>query len=529
MMHPLDQSIVFDGAWRLLTGQWFFSGFTTPVGFVPIVLQAGVFKLVDVSWTSYCLHAAFFNGLFAVMTYVVMRSVLLPRWFSIIIALASGVVFYPPMGTPYMDQHAFFFLFMGLIAAYSLSSKTNKSGFWIASLVAPIFVLGFLSKHVPTAFALPGVVLLVLLGVSVKDSGKKLLGLFLGALASVAIILWFFPSNILFGPEFKRIVYDLPSAIGDQRMEVMAIEGMGSIRALYLKPFQVLARHNTLNSIVLFLPLITLIIASVMGKLKNMGWKNLQADLSLIILIWSFHLSSSIFLRVTSNQVENAIPYCFLVVGLCVGWFTRSSVPKKLFGSWYPKFQKAFLVALILIGSNVVYDAYAFNNRVNETRMVQDTPSDQIEHTQPMIKGLGLNGLEYGGPYLSANLRPDSLILFLNQNPSDRFFLFGDMNFIYALANRQSISPVLWFHSGLTIPDTSTTEFQDFARYLAHQVSSAKPRFVIFENYKRSTYTHLRFSQLPELNKWFDKHNLGMEKVGGFDVFEMKETSINFE
>ena len=61
---PLDQSIVFDGAWRLLSGQVPFRDFTTPDSLTPILLQVLFFKFLGVNWFAYCLHAAVFNGLF---------------------------------------------------------------------------------------------------------------------------------------------------------------------------------------------------------------------------------------------------------------------------------------------------------------------------------------------------------------------------------------------------------------------------------------------------------------------------------
>jgi hypothetical protein len=70
---PLDQSIVFDGAWRLLCGQVPFRDFGTPAGLAPIALQALLFGAFGVSWFVYCLHAAIFNGLFCVLAFRLLR------------------------------------------------------------------------------------------------------------------------------------------------------------------------------------------------------------------------------------------------------------------------------------------------------------------------------------------------------------------------------------------------------------------------------------------------------------------------
>ncbi len=94
---PLDQSIVFDGAWRLLSGQVPFRDFTTPDGLTPIVLQALFFQALGVTWFAYCLHAAVFNGLFCCLAYGLLRGIGAPRAAALLYGALSGVVFYPSL------------------------------------------------------------------------------------------------------------------------------------------------------------------------------------------------------------------------------------------------------------------------------------------------------------------------------------------------------------------------------------------------------------------------------------------------
>ena len=61
---PLDQSIVFDGGWRLVSGQIPFHDFVAPSGLVPSAIQAAFVSVLGVSWFAYCLHASIVNGLF---------------------------------------------------------------------------------------------------------------------------------------------------------------------------------------------------------------------------------------------------------------------------------------------------------------------------------------------------------------------------------------------------------------------------------------------------------------------------------
>lgn len=39
---PLDQSMIYNGAWRLLSGQTPYVDFWTPYGTIPILVQAGI-------------------------------------------------------------------------------------------------------------------------------------------------------------------------------------------------------------------------------------------------------------------------------------------------------------------------------------------------------------------------------------------------------------------------------------------------------------------------------------------------------
>src|SRR6266849_4089990 len=66
---PLDQGIVFDGAWRMLTGQVPFRDFAAPNSLVPAVMQVPFFRLLGVTWFAFCLHASLINGLFSVVSY----------------------------------------------------------------------------------------------------------------------------------------------------------------------------------------------------------------------------------------------------------------------------------------------------------------------------------------------------------------------------------------------------------------------------------------------------------------------------
>ena len=79
-------------------------------------------------------------------------------------AALSTLYFYPPNGTPFMDQHAFFFSVLMMVAAMAGTVASTRAGEFVAwALVPVLFTLAYLSKQVPTAFAVVCVAVWVVL------------------------------------------------------------------------------------------------------------------------------------------------------------------------------------------------------------------------------------------------------------------------------------------------------------------------------------------------------------------------------
>ena len=125
---PLDQSIVFDGGWRVLSRQVPLRDYHAPNGFVPHALQAVFFAALGVTWFAYRLHAAVVNGLFALLVRRMLEQLGLWRPASFAYAALSALVLYPPFGVPYMDPHAFFFALLAVAVALCGRSAGRGSG-----------------------------------------------------------------------------------------------------------------------------------------------------------------------------------------------------------------------------------------------------------------------------------------------------------------------------------------------------------------------------------------------------------------
>lgn len=523
LMHPLDQSIVFDGAWRLYGGQWFFDDFRTPVGFVPIVFQFGFFSAFGVNWWSYCLHAALLNGLFAVAVFRLLRLFGGGNGLSALMGLLSAVTFYAPMATPYPDQHALLFMMLAVVVAARAFFATGRTAKWLWMLVPVTITCGLLSKQMPAALIIPTIFVLFLLSILRSNQRKSnLLGAGIGTLLALGLVLLLFRPSVILSEAFSQTWFQLPAQLGAERISENNLQGFGWWRGFYLRPFQILSKQNTTLSVIQLLPIVFIpILLSVRKFREKMGgeWSYHVAILSVIL---GLHLSSSFFADVTSNQRENGIPFIPVCIGLVLVWLSREDV-KGFFLQQIPRSElilKAVTAFVLLV---ICWDVYQFDQRVNQTRLVLESEFIKDGSTVEMVGGSGLEGMHFAAAYYPKEMRPDSLILFLKEQPGE-FFLFGDMSLLYGLTGRRSVSPVLWFHEGLTLPKRDSPEFGAFSKELTEAVIGSRPRYVIFDGTGRLTYTHLPWEAFPELNAWLQSNTLSTRKMFGFEVCELKRT-----
>lgn len=520
-MHPMDQSIVFDGAWRLICGQRFIQDFATPIGFVPMVLQASFFKLLGVNWTAYCIHAAVLNGLFVSLVFSAFRLLNANMLVAFYFALLSGVVFYAPMATPFADQHAFFFSFAAIVAVLGTSktSGVSRAVLWVS--VPVLGAMALLSKQIPSAFLLFGV--LVLLPLTIKrNQWKTAIGaLSFGTLLSVLLFLCIFPFEQLANGQVWETVIAIPSELGKTRWSEMESFSWSWIRNLYLRPFRTLSNQNFWDSVIVLLPILMIPIAWFVPNIRRTI--ELRTDFKLLFLLVLVHVSSSQFIVLTGNQKENGIPFIFLTIGLAVVWLLNSKVSGTLFGRYKSWIRVVSYGLCGILFMTTGWEAWEFHQDVNRTRKVLDAEFIADSEKDVQLNEYGFDGVEYNAPWHHGSLRPDSLVGFLKRfETPPKVFLWGDMSLIYGLSDIEPISPVLWMHSGLTFPDTATAGFVEFRNRFSDDIITQQPDLVVFEHHSRTTSTHVRWSQFPKLEEWLRNSVKRTEFVGGFEVYYLK-------
>jgi hypothetical protein len=522
---PLDQSIVFDGGYRILSGQLPYRDFMTPAAVVPAALQAGFFRVLGVTWFSYVLHAAAANGLFAALAFTLLRQCgLRPAWAAWWAAL-SALTFYPPIGVPYAEHHAFLLGLAALVAGNAARRTRGDAGAFLWSALAAVLVAAaFFSKSNPVVFLAPLAAALPLLEVPVRRRLRNLCGLLLGAAGALAGVLAYVACYVPDPGTARRFGLDMPAAVGAARIRLLLAGGGPGWQ--FWRPMVTLW---PLASLALAL---AIALHSLLARHGD-GERRLAALLAL-----GLAAVSAAFVATTLRSPVTAAAYVFLVAGLAQASLARhtadaaaaanaagaaaAAVPEPTparspgGGPPAPRARIATAMLSLLIVASVV-EAARFDLLVNERRAGIGAPPAAAAAPLPTA----LRYLRWGVPpfvhYASGDLA--EVAGFFASHPGN-FWLLGDSSILYGVTGRPSVSPVLWFHPYLTIPFADRREQQELDRLLRRHLRVYDVRYVVLEG--EATQMGVSLATFPVLQRRVDALRCGEETFGGFRIITLR-------
>jgi hypothetical protein len=430
---PLDQSIVFDGAWRVLTGQVPWRDFVMPTGLTPILMQAAAFRVLGVSWSTYVAHAALVNALGTGLVYAFLRGCGLERTVSAACAAVTAVTLCTPFGTPYMDNTAMFFSLVAVVAAWTAAQRGMV---WPWAVAGAAFICGVFAKQIPTALVVPALVLAVVR----HGRGARWRAAALGAAAAIVsaavvillLLVWGAKPGILW-----EYIVRIPLELSGDRQ--------AGLRAHFFHAVAATARALPLTLAVSVL----WCAAAVVGRWVWRASSQVVVDvawcgLALLLLVagWSFT-------AMTINQYENGMGLVPLAAGSCL-MSIRADYRER------HRVLSLTTVVFAVVSVALTVDAIRFHRAVNLTRSVQDfqlngpglstwRPAADVPRE---LREEGFTVWATGPGYSSV---ADSLAPLLTRLRHDGipFLLLGDESVVYGLTGQPSAAPFLWFHPGL--------------------------------------------------------------------------------
>jgi len=539
---PQDSPTIFDGGWRILSGQIPFRDFTLSNAIVPIFVQALFFKLFGVNWFVYCLHAALFNGLFCVLVFFFFQMLGGGLLLSSFYALLSGVIFYVPFGVPVQDQHAFFFTFMLIFVTCLSSHVSNRFLKQVLIFSIPIItIIAFLSKQIPTVFGAV-LVLAILLYTERKNLFVLTRSLLVGTLVAIVIL---FILYYTLGIEFELVrvyFFHIPAETGMERITrilsgkwIGVLRHMGHLWQLFL-PFGIVT--------IFFLGSLTLTGRNFVTSDKNPFWKAVaqknKTNFFLLFLAESLLIISYLFMIMTNNQIHNGVPLTFISLGLThlflLNVFSHPphTNPKSRLLS---QRSVLFLISFVLCITSL-WVAWNFDRKVNATRIVHDlryTEKDAEMPQEKMPEPLSFLVWKTPGAYKGEPKHFLRIIDFFRHNEGN-FYLLGDSSVLYALTGRNSTNPVLWFHPGQTLPRKTSPLFPGFQDRLMRTLQKYDVRYIVLEstwgvrnnpsNFSPgNTWSCVDLSYFPSLYELAMKRGRERERFGPFVIIELIESS----
>ncbi|TGN00185.1 ArnT family glycosyltransferase [Leptospira dzoumogneensis] len=512
---PLDGSIVFDGGWRILNGQIPFKDFSAPAGTTPSLIQAFFFSIFGVNWISYLVHSSLFNGLLGVISYLWFRKEGGNVFLSTLLSFLSVILFYPPIGFPFIETHSFFFSILALFLT-SLAVQNVRS-IYIAGIFVSFF-LGFLSKQIPAALLIFGIPILMI-RLQSNDLKKFLLYSIVTILGISTFVLLI---NLIFGIDWKEeffYLFQITLGTGQDRfsgIQALAQQNgnagtsIGSLLFIIKFLFDfILIFDPSKYSVKLFNFLIISVCIILYTAWKTRNEQNDQISrkkyLSQIILGGLFFFSAVFYSMVSKNQPQiGFIQFFFFFAFICLANTNTTKYP----------FYFIFLILAFLITRE-------FHSNVNRTRMANDMI---YEHSETKIS-LGYLDLRWKLPAIYEKKISysdyNSFLNFSQKNPENILYL-GDMTILLGLSGKQSFFPALWFHTDLTIPSDKFKEHHEtFQSRVIENILKHKIKYIVFEGEIENFSEMCNLKVLDRLGTFISKNEKERFKIGNLPAIRI--------
>lgn len=501
-----DQSIVFDGAYRIICGQIPYKDFVIPFGPGVFFIQAFFFKIWGLNYFSYIFSAALFNVLAALLSVIIFRLIFpSDKFLSYLAGILSAVWFYPPLGTLYMEQEAFFFALCSLaLILYAVSGKNLIHPYLIMPAAGCFAFISILSKQNAGFFIFPLYFLLIFC--AYPPDYKKNLRL------SLYFLCGFFASGLLFFlwlsinsdlKTFLRYAFGNPLSVGAYRL-------FGE-NSRVLRTF-IWGAGPLPNRMLLFIIFLIAAIAAVRSILRLKQDAQPYSRRYFLSAVFCLYLIffQYLFISTTSNNAENGFPFIGLIFAFGVELLNGFVAFSRRVFSLLRNISVSFLALWVLIcGINV-----SLGRKVNNAFSGASFPSySSIKGLEALKWGrpTRIHGVDIKEGYLSG------LIAYLKEK-NKNFFIFPDYTVLYALLNKPSPQPLVWFHRGLTYPYYYDVKLD---KWIVKDLKKNKVEIVVLEEVSYFG-TDKRLDSFPILKSFILREFIKTRRIGIFDIYEKK-------
>ena len=476
-------------------------------------LQGGIFKLFGISYANYIIGAAVSNALVTGICYWILRTIFpdtkTVAWLG---SILTAIWFYPPFGTPWPEQTAFTFAFVGLLGIsiglinVNLPKKCRRGLFFVSGAVA---FGAFISKQNSGAFIVP--VYALLFFVTHLNNIRKAIFNFivftlgwLVGLVSFASWLHFRSNFSLFFTHFFEIpaqevrVFRLPESLLEWTKLIFV--GEAPIAIIILSLFS------------------SLIAISLIFQSRHT--KPSRHRLIAAILAPSLLLYHNIYLITSNNQPENALPFIGIISAIGFGLLLPNKEHSATSSNQSTK--TAMRLKLVTAGIFALLIALVSLDglHVSYSRQVHNIFSKSV-FGHP-LKSERLAALSWAVPTRVGNLITaediNNIVNYL-ETEGENFFVFPDFTILYGIVGAPSPQPMLWFHSGLTY---SKTYDPSLDAWIVKELQENQVGIIIIEE-QSWFHSERTLGDFPQLSSFINDNFVYLQRFGNFLIFSFQE------
>lgn len=500
----MDQSIVFDGAWRILQGQIPFRDFFLPHGPLSMWIQALAFHLFGVSYHVYALTAAAMNVAGAWLAYGTFR-ILVPekKWPAWVAGLLTGSWLYAPMGTTYIEQTGFFFLWIGVFAVVrGMGESVPFRQGWMAAAGLAL-AAAIVAKTNTGVLAVPSLVLMpaLLRERPDRESPRDWMAIGAGLMLGIGLFyLWLVLASdptafqrhvleiagregrkrILENKEFHLIVCSLFNGKGNDLIRLLTVSayvlmGLGITMALgpwrrhpgsarirrfgflgllwagYQQVFGVTSNNNGINEQP-FLGLIFVCAVLVGGEVARLlgdktpgaGMPAFLKRIVTVLMVFTLLFTAYFYVRGIRGMGNYDFGVGVLLAWGAIAWMVA------------PQVGATIRPRVLALGSGLVFGAlFVIGTWGSFFRQAQDFfnfNTRYVVHGEiPILRGLAwAEGVNDDAREMHPSWEELVKTWRVLQEAPGRFYLLGNYTILYAAADKPSLGTLSWFFKGLT-------------------------------------------------------------------------------
>lgn len=457
---PGDNTVLYNGGYKVLNGYIPFSDYWLVTGPLLDYINAFFFSILGLSWKTFIIHSSLFNLLLALFSYYLFSSLNLSKKFSIFYSALISILFYPIVGTPFVDHHSTFFM---ILAFYTFILGVYKKKYSYYSIIPFYFCLSFLSKQTPAFYGLISILFLIflLMLMDKKNIIKILSPLVIGTFGSLIFLIIFFYSTGINISNFIDQYIFYSKTIGDYRFSTFSF-----------KIVDALINYKFIN---FFIVILTIILTKLFLKRQ----KDTRA---IFIVLTSLFLSCVLIFHQYYTFNQNYI--FFLIPYLC-----------GIFHIFYKEmFNKKYILILSILVCVFAVTKYHFrfneHRKFNELEKVDISKAIDAKEISPDLKGLKWISYYYpDDPEKEINNLKEVLKILSKDNSKKT--IITDYQFIASALKIHDYSPNQWHHATVSFPIKGQKYFQEYKYFFINNLKKNNINFIFETTKSNKTITEL--------------------------------------